>query len=257
MTAAAGLSDFQTLAGPDYTLQGDETASTPDELTLRALRRDVRALAKLLAAAKTHAALVILQGMDASGKDAVMDTVFGLCAPQTLAVTFFRTPSDLDRQHDFLWRTHRETPSRGVLGLWHRSHYEDVLYPVVHGQIDAAETLRRYRAIRDFERNLVESGTILLKFYLAVSYAEQGRRLANREAGNRWKLSPSDLEERAYFDAYQRAYTALVDATHTTWGSWRTVPADDRLARNLGVARATVNTLALHATDWLAAMQAR
>ena len=150
--------------------------------------------------------LLVLQGMDTSGKDGTIRWVFSRTSPLGVRVTPFKVPSELERSHDFLWRCHAMVPRTGQLMIWNRSHYEDVLVPVVEGLIDKKETQRRYAQINDFERLLVETGTIVIKCMLHISKDEQRVRLQERidEPDKQWKFSRGDLDVRQKWDAYQR-----------------------------------------------------
>jgi PPK2 family polyphosphate:nucleotide phosphotransferase len=158
----------------------------------------------------------------------------------------WKAPTETERGHDFLWRIHQAVPGAGEIVLFNRSHYEDVLVPVVDGSIDRAETERRYDAINDFERMLVESKTVLLKFMLHISSEEQRTRLQARidDPTKRWKFERGDLEVRRHWAEYQQAYSAAIAATGTPWAPWYVVPSDSKTHRNLMVATITQRTLA-------------
>lgn len=190
--------------------------------------------------------LVLLQGMDTSGKDGTARGVFGRLDPLGVRCVSFKAPTAVERAHDFLWRVHREVPGSGEIVIFNRSHYEDVLVPAVHGAIDDAECQRRYRHIRDFEHMLTESGTVLLKFFLHISKDEQKKRLAARlvNPDKHWKVDMNDLAERKHWDAYQRLYQAAIAATDTDAAPWYVIPADSKTQRNLAVASIVHETLA-------------
>jgi len=162
-----------------------------------------------------------------------------------LHATGFVAPTDKEKAHDFLWRVHARVPGKGEIGIFNRSHYEDVLVPVVQGTIDAAETQRRYAQINDFERMLAESGTTVCKFLLHISKDEQKQRLQERldDPTKRWKFKVEDLDVRKRWDDYQRAYAAAIAATGTPWAPWTIVPADSKTHRNLMIASALKDTL--------------
>ena len=189
--------------------------------------------------------LVILQGMDTSGKDGTVRGVFGRLDPLGIRCVSFKTPSVNEREHDYLWRVHRQVPAQRETAIFNRSHYEDVLYPAVHGQIDSKECKRRYQHIRDFERMLCETGTVLLKFFLHISHDEQKQRLEARlvEPDKHWKVDPGDLEERKYWDDYQRLYEKAIQETDTDQAPWYVIPADSKTQRNLAVASVMVETM--------------
>ena len=189
--------------------------------------------------------LLVLQGMDTSGKDGTIRWVFSRTSPLGVRVVPFKVPSDLERSHDFLWRCHVLVPGTGQLMIWNRSHYEDVLVPVVEGLIDKKETQQRYRQINDFERLLVETGTTVIKCMLHISKEEQRMRLQERidTPGKQWKFSRGDLDVRLKWDAYQGAYEKVLAATSTEHAPWHVIPADSKAHRNLMIARLLIKTL--------------
>lgn len=199
------------------------------------LAQELDELQNLLFADRRHKVLVILQGLDASGKDGTLRTVFGRMSPLGVRTVGWRAPNEAERAHDYLWRIHQEVPALGEIVVFNRSQYEDVLVPVVNGAIDESETRRRYAQINDFERMLCETGTRLLKFMLHISKDEQRRRLQDRidDPTKRYKFQHGDLEVRKQWDAYQQAYEALLRATATPWAPWMVVPADSKTHRNL------------------------
>lgn len=172
--------------------------------------------------------------------------MFSAVNPQGCTVTSFRAPTDLERRHDFLWRVHQVVPPRGMIGIFNRSHYEDVIVPRVHGEIDAAECARRFQQINDFERLLSEQRVVILKFMLHISPDEQKRRLNERlrDPKKNWKFRRDDLADRALWDAFTDAYRDLLCATSTSWAPWYVVPADDKKVRNWLIARTIADTLA-------------
>ena len=188
----------------------------------------------LLYADRRYALLVVLQGRDASGKDGTIKHVFDGCNPQGCQVTSFGVPTDRERSHDYLWRVHAAMPPRGIIGIFNRSHYEDVLVVRVRKLAPRAEWKHRYDQINDFERMLARNGVVILKFFLHVSRAEQRRRLIERidDPAKNWKFRAGDLEDRAQWDAYTRAYRDALRKCSTAWAPWFVVPADDKDARN-------------------------
>ncbi|QGZ60284.1 PPK2 family polyphosphate kinase [Paraburkholderia acidisoli] len=182
--------------------------------------------------------LLVLQGMDTSGKDGTIRGVFHEVDPLGLRIVPFRAPTAIEAAHDFLWRVHAQTPAAGELAIFNRSHYEDVLVPRVMEQIDQAECERRYRQIREFEAMLAENGTTIVKCMLHISKDEQKRRLQARidDETKHWKFDLSDLEARQHWDAYQAAYRDLLAATSTECAPWYVVPADSKTHRNVMVA---------------------
>jgi PPK2 family polyphosphate:nucleotide phosphotransferase len=189
--------------------------------------------------------LLVLQGMDTSGKDGTIRWVFSRTSPLGVRVHAFKAPTEEEKARDFLWRCHAVVPRGGELMVWNRSHYEDVLVPVVNGWIDKAEARRRYAQINDFERLLVESGTEVVKCMLHISRDEQRRRLQARidDVNKQWKFSLGDLEVRKHWTSYMHAYERALAATSTKHAPWVVVPANDKLHRNLMVAELLVRTL--------------
>jgi PPK2 family polyphosphate:nucleotide phosphotransferase len=224
------------------------------------LARDVEQLSSLqqmFYASERYAVLLIFQAMDAAGKDGVIRHVMSGVNPQGCQVLSFKQPSVTELHHDFLWRTARELPERGRIGIFNRSYYEEVLIVRVHPEILDAEGLpghsakaprvweRRFRSIVDFERHLHANGTRILKFYLHLSKDEQRRRFLARidEPEKNWKFSMADIEERRYWKDYMRAYEACLSATSTQHAPWYVVPADDKLNARLIVSGILVETL--------------
>jgi PPK2 family polyphosphate:nucleotide phosphotransferase len=192
-----------------------------------------------------RALLVILQGTDTSGKDGTIRNVFNETGPLGVTVTAFRRPSEADLAHDFLWRAHLACPRRGSIGIFNRSHYEDVLVGRVRRLAPAEEIDRRYEQINAFERMLTENGTVILKFMLHISKKEQGERLQDRldKPASRWKFDPGDLEDRKLWDEYQAAYGIMLNRCSTAWAPWHVIPADRKWARNAAIAAIVRETL--------------
>ncbi|HTT16527.1 MAG TPA: PPK2 family polyphosphate kinase [Thermoplasmata archaeon] len=206
--------------------------------TLARLLPKIDRLQALLWAERRHRLLVVLQGMDTAGKDATIRRVFEGVNPQGVRVARFGPPTEVESAHDFLWRVHPKTPAAGEIVIFNRSHYEDVLWPRVHGTIDAREVERRLEAIRDFERLLTEEGATVLKFFLNIDRAEQKRRLEARlqDPAKHWKFSVHDLAERPRWPKYQRAYEELLAKTSTADAPWFVVPSNHPLSRDVVVA---------------------
>jgi PPK2 family polyphosphate:nucleotide phosphotransferase len=202
-------------------------------------------LQRVLYADGRYALLIVLQGRDASGKDGTIRNVFSVVNPQGCAVTSFGVPTELEQRHDFLWRVHQHVPPRGMIGIFNRSHYEDVLVPRVHGTLPRKVWSARYDQINEFERMLAASGVVQLKFMLHVSRDEQKRRLIERltDPTKNWKFREGDLEDRERWDEFTKAYRGTLSRTSTEWAPWYVVPADDKKARNLLVARTIADRL--------------
>jgi PPK2 family polyphosphate:nucleotide phosphotransferase len=192
-----------------------------------------------------RALLVILQGTDTSGKDGTIRHVFNATGPLGVSVTPFRRPSEEELAHDFLWRAHLATPRRGTIGIFNRSHYEDVLIGRVRQLAPKGDIERRYDQINAFEKILVENGTTILKFMLHISKAEQAERLQERldERKSQWKFNPGDLDDRKLWDQYVAAYELMLNRCSTEWAPWHVIPADRKWARNAAIAAIVRDTL--------------
>ena len=202
-------------------------------------------LQRVLYADGSRALLIVLQGRDASGKDGTIRKVFTAVNPQGCEVTAFKAPTDAESRHDFLWRVHARVPARGVIGIFNRSHYEDILVPRVKGNMKKKEWLARYDQINEFEQLLTESGVVVLKFMLHISRDEQKQRLLDRLADKEknWKFRAADLEDRALWNQYTKAYRGVLEHTSTKDAPWYVVPADDKDVRNWLIARTIADTL--------------
>jgi len=237
---ACRLADFDPGAKPFST--GDKAS---DKEAVEALAIELDTLQNLFYADKRHKLLVILQGTDTSGKDGTLRGVFSRMSPLGVHTAAWKAPSEDERARDYLWRIHQKVPAAGEIVIFNRSHYEDVLVPPVNGWITPAQTAERYRQINDFERLLSETGTVVLKFMLHISFDEQGQRLQERidDPSKRWKFAMGDLEARKQWQAYQQAYEDLLNATSTPWAPWTVVPADSKTHRNLMIATLLRQTL--------------
>ncbi|MFZ6655022.1 PPK2 family polyphosphate kinase [Undibacterium sp. TJN19] len=224
-----------SLASKKMIATGDKAA---DKLTTLKLAEQISDLQNLLYAAHDAKLLIILQGMDTSGKDGTVKGVFGQINPLGARTVAFKAPSSEEKNHDYLWRVHKEVPGKGEITIFNRSHYEDVLITVVHDWIDTAECKRRYAQICDFERMLSETGTVILKFFLHISKQEQKARLEERLADpdKHWKFDTQDLVERKSWDGYQKAYQRALLATDAEHAPWYLIPADSKTQRNLAIA---------------------
>jgi PPK2 family polyphosphate:nucleotide phosphotransferase len=209
------------------------------------LLSNLQELGAALYAESRRALLVVLQARDAGGKDGTIRKVFGALNPQNLRLTDFGAPSREELAHDFLWRVHRAVPPFGRVGVFNRSHYEDVLVARVRGLVPEQVWSRRYAQINAFERILVENGVTILKFFLHISRDEQKERLRKRlhDPAKNWKFQQGDLEDRRLWDDYTAAYQDVLRRCSTPHGPWYVVPADKKPVRNLLVAQVVVDTL--------------
>ncbi|HEX6312243.1 MAG TPA: PPK2 family polyphosphate kinase, partial [Acidimicrobiia bacterium] len=193
----------------------------------------------------TRSVLLVLQGMDASGKDGVIRHVLTAIDPQGVRVASFKAPNRDELAHDYLWRVHAQCPTRGQVGVFNRSHYEDVVAALLTGAVDRARCELRYRHIREFERMLVDEGTTVVKVFLHISRDEQRDRLQARldDPTKRWKFHPDDLDVRSRWSSYQAAYERAITETSTDWAPWYVVPADHKWARDIAVASILVEAV--------------
>jgi PPK2 family polyphosphate:nucleotide phosphotransferase len=189
--------------------------------------------------------LVVLQAMDAGGKDGTIRRVFRGVNPQGVLVTSFKVPSKVELAHDFLWRIHKAVPGKGMIGVFNRSHYEDVLVVRVHNIVPEEIWRPRYDQINAFEKQLVETGTVILKFYLHISSDEQRERFQARldDPDKNWKFSMEDLEKRKLWDEYMAAFNEMLEKTTTHYAPWYVIPSDQKWYRNLAITRVLVQTL--------------
>ena len=221
---------------------GDKAA---DKAAVEALAAEIDKLQDVLWADRRFKLLVVLQGTDTSGKDGTIRGVFGLTSALGVRAVGWKAPTDVERAHDYLWRIHQQVPGAGEIVIFNRSHFEDVLVPVVRGWITKAETEQRFAQLNDFERMLTETGTVILKFFLHVSKEEQRQRLQARldDPTKHWKFAIADLDERKRWDDYQAAYGEMIAAPGTSWAPWTVVPADSKTHRNLMIATAVVDAM--------------
>ena len=229
------------------------------EVELQKLSDELSDLQEMLSAAQLHSMLVVLQGMDTSGKDGTIRHVFSHVNPQGCYVNSFKVPTEEELAHDFLWRVHKVTPMKGKLGIFNRSHYEDVLVVRVHNLVPQETWKRRYKEINHFEDLLAKNGTIILKFYLHISYEEQERRLLAREQDidKAWKIDANDWNERKYWKDYQEAYEAALSECSMDRSPWYIVPANHKWYRNLAVAHTMVHEMHKYKDEWRAALEER
>jgi PPK2 family polyphosphate:nucleotide phosphotransferase len=210
-----------------------------------AIKERLAELQELLYAGHERKLLIVLQGMDTSGKDGTIRHVMGGFNPVGTRVVSFKKPSSDELDHDYLWRAHRQVPGKGEVVVFNRSHYEDVLIVRVHGLVPKETWRRRYDQINAFEQMLAEEGTVILKFFLHISKEEQRARLEARVADptKRWKFQSGDLEERTLWADYQRAYEDALEKTSTAWAPWYVVPANQKWYRNYVVGSIVVDKL--------------
>jgi len=220
----------------------DRTAAEAEFETLRS--RMIELQARLYAEGR-HSLLVILQALDAGGKDGTIRKVFRGVNPQGVHVASFKGPTPRELAHDFLWRIHRQTPAAGTIGVFNRSHYEDVLIVRVDNLVPEKVWRPRYRQINQFEKLLVDNGTTILKFYLHISRKEQRKRFQARldDPSKHWKFSREDIDKRAQWDDYLAAYQEMLIRCTTGWAPWHVIPADQKWYRNLAIARTIVAAL--------------
>jgi PPK2 family polyphosphate:nucleotide phosphotransferase len=212
---------------------------------LAPLNAQLGELQELLYAQQQHKLLIVLQAMDTGGKDGTIRNVFAGVNPQGVRVVSFKAPTASELSHDYLWRIHHETPARGEMVIFNRSHYEDVLIVRVHNLVPEDVWRRRYEHINAFERMLADEGVTILKFYLHISKEEQKERLQARldHPDKRWKFNLADLDERKRWADYQTAYEAMLSKTSTEWAPWYVVPANRKWYRNWVISRILVDTL--------------
>jgi PPK2 family polyphosphate:nucleotide phosphotransferase len=226
----------------DKSLFGDEQET---KAATAALAKDIDTLQDRLYAEGSRALLVILQGTDTSGKDGTIRSVFNATGPLGVSVHAFGPPSRLELEHDYLWRVHGACPRRGTIGIFNRSHYEDVLIGKVRKLAPEQVIEQRYEQINAFEKMLVETGTTILKFMLHISKDEQKERLQARldDPTKNWKFNPGDLEDREHWDDYQDAYEVILNRCSTEWAPWHIIPADRKWVRNAAIATIVKATL--------------
>ncbi len=243
LTVPAGTQVRLTDFDPKY-VEGDWTKKSARKQIVRntAATRD---LAYRLYGENRRSVLLVLQGMDTAGKDGTIRTVMTGINPQSCQIVPFKQPSTKEQDHDFLWRIHQAVPRRGDIGIFNRSHYEDVLVVRVHNLVAESQWRTRYHRINDFEKILTEGGTTIIKCFLHVSKEEQKKRLQARldEPTKRWKFSKSDLSERKLWDDYQQAYEDALTLCNTDIAPWHLIPSDRKWYRNLTVSQILHDTL--------------
>lgn len=228
---------------PGYT--GEYTRKKAAESALKDNRDRLRELQQVLWAEGKHALLIVLQAMDAGGKDGTIRHVFRGVNPQGCQVTSFKVPTKEELAHDYLWRIHKAAPQKGYIGIFNRSHYEDVLVVRVHNLVPEEVWSQRYEQINHFEKLLADTGTTILKFFIHISKEEQKERFEARlqDPAKNWKFSMGDVEERGRWDDYMRAFETALSRCSTPWAPWYIIPANHKWYRNLAVSRILVETL--------------
>jgi len=208
-------------------------------------RDQLNDLQEVFFASQSKALLIVLQGMDTAGKDGTIRHIFSGINPQGCDVSSFKVPTPLEARHEFLWRCQKQTPPRGMIGIFNRSHYEDVLAPRVHDQIDAKTVRQRFKDINDWEQTLVNNDVVILKFYLHLSHDEQTERLQSRidTPDKRWKLSPADFEERRFWSKYIAAYEDILHHTSHKHAPWFVIPSDHKWYRNVAISKILVEAM--------------
>ena len=229
--------DATPLRAPGQEKKNGAIKEKERELTAQLIDQ-IAVLQEMLYAQRKHKILLVLQGMDTSGKDGTVRALFSHVSPMGLRAVGFKAPTDTELAHDFLWRVHAQVPVWGEIAIFNRSHYEDVLITRVQGMIDEKECKRRYAHIRDFERMLSETGTMVIKLFLHISKEEQRKRLQERidDPDKQWKFDPHDVVQRQKWDDYQRAYEDAIGATNTEQAPWYIIPANSKTHRNLIIA---------------------
>jgi len=230
----------------DYLTRYDgelEKKAGKDQLEEKAL--ELADLQELLYAENKRKILIVLQGIDTSGKDSTIRHVFGKVNPQGTKVANFKVPTPKELAHDYLWRVHPHTPGKGEIAIFNRSHYEDVLVVRVHELFPQSVWEKRYHHINEFERLLTDEGTTILKFYLHISKQEQAERFLARldRPHKRWKFNPGDLDEREHWEDYIKAYEDMLSLTSTDHAPWYVIPSDRKWYRNLTIASVIVKKL--------------
>ncbi len=224
---------------------GDFKSEEAAKAVLVKHREQLAALQDVFYASQSKALLIVLQGMDTAGKDGTISHIFSGVNPQGCDVAQFKPPTPLELRHDFLWRVHAQVPPRGMIGIFNRSHYEDVLSPCVHKLISNEVAQRRIDDINKFESFLSDSDVLILKFYLHISHAEQTRRLKARidNKDKHWKLSEADIHERRFWPRYMEAYDEVLSATSRKHAPWFVIPSDHKWYRNIAISAVIVELM--------------
>ncbi len=258
---AVTLDKQQKITLSDYAPDDSGGKGVSKEASVNSLAKlgaELNSLQEWMYAAGTHSVLIVLQGLDTSGKDGTIAHVMSAMNPQGCDVASFKVPTPDEAAHDFLWRIHKQTPGKGTITIFNRSHYEDVLVTRVHKLVSDEVVQARYGLIRNFETLLTDENTIVLKFFLHISKDEQKARLLAREQDpeKAWKLSAGDWKERGFWDDYIAAYEDALGATAAPQAPWYVVPADHKWFRNLAIATALVETLRPYKAGWQKTLEA-
>jgi PPK2 family polyphosphate:nucleotide phosphotransferase len=237
--AQVNLADYD----PGFT--GDFASKSEAKAERKRNTERLQELQEVMWAEGKHALLIVLQAMDAGGKDGTIKHVMSGVNPQGCQVTSFKVPTKEELAHDYLWRIHKATPRRGYIGIFNRSHYEDVLIVRVHNLVPEDVWRQRYEQINHFEKLLADTGTTILKFFLYISKDEQKKRFEARLSDPRknWKFSMGDVEERGRWDAYVSAFEDALSRCSTPWAPWYVVPANRKWYRNLVVSEVIIDAL--------------
>jgi PPK2 family polyphosphate:nucleotide phosphotransferase len=224
---------------------GDYKSEEAAKSVLAKHRDQLANLQDVFYASQAKALLIVLQGMDTAGKDGTISHIFSGVNPQGCDVAAFKVPTPLESRHDFLWRVHAQVPPRGMIGIFNRSHYEDVLSPRVHKLISRDIAARRLEDINKFESFLADSAVLILKFYLHISKDEQTRRLQSRidDKKKHWKLSDADIHERQFWPQYMDCYNHILSATSRKHAPWFVIPSDNKWYRNVAISSIIVDLM--------------
>ncbi len=234
-------SKYQVTPGSKFKLKDfkcDDTGDFKDrqdaEYASRKNLDKIHDLQEVLYAQSKHAVLIVLQAMDARGKDGTIEHIFSGMNPQGCDVTSFKAPTPIEKSHDFLWRIHTAAPAKGMFGIFNRSHYESLLVERIHEYAPKEVWKKRYDHVNNFEKMLSDEGTLILKFYLCISKKEQAQRFQDRldDPKKHWKFNPADLEERKYWDDYMKAFDDVLEKCSTEYAPWYVVPSDKKWYRN-------------------------
>jgi PPK2 family polyphosphate:nucleotide phosphotransferase len=228
---------------PNY--DGDFNEKEAEYIVMQNLKKRMSELQYKLYADKRKALLIVLQGIDTSGKDSTIRHVISAFNPQSCTVTPFKEPTAEEVSYDFLWRIHKRVPAKGKIAVFNRSHYEDIIQPRVHKIVQKSIWSQRYRHINEFERCLSENGTKIIKFFLHISKEEQRKRLEERikDPSKQWKISQRDIMERKFWNSYMGAYQEIINKCSNMWAPWYIIPANKKWFRNFAVGLIIVNTL--------------